>query len=131
MSRLAELIAQREGFGISGALPTRNDNPGDLMHAPGEMHPADAPNSIGSFTDAAAGWAALETQLQRYAARGLTLAEMICGTPDSNGQLQGGYAPAPQNDAVGYVHFLCDGLPATSDMLVVDALKIPGRTPNV
>jgi hypothetical protein len=31
---LARLIAQEEGYGIPGAVPTRDNNPGDLHHSP-------------------------------------------------------------------------------------------------
>lgn len=45
-SLLATLIAKREGFGIPGALPTRQNNPGDLRHANGESHDPADPNGI-------------------------------------------------------------------------------------
>jgi len=114
MSKLAQLIGKREGFGVPGDLPTRNNNPGDLMHAPGEVHPADAPNSIGSFPTPAAGWAALERQLSLWAARGLTIAQAIETE-----------APPSCNDTAEYIAFICEGLPAPSTMPVAEALQIP------
>src|SRR6185437_4031555 len=36
---LARLISREEGFGIPGALPTRDHNPGDLRHSPHSAHP--------------------------------------------------------------------------------------------
>jgi hypothetical protein len=113
MSKLAQLIGKREGFGVTGALPTRNNNPGDLMHAPGEDHPADAPNSIGSFPTPQQGWAALEEQLQRWADRGLTIAQAIT--------LE---APPSCNDTAEYIDFICNELPAPSTMTVAQALEI-------
>lgn len=53
MSKLAQLIAKQEGFGIPGAVPTRDNNPGDLEHAPGEVHTGSSP--IGSFATAQEG----------------------------------------------------------------------------
>jgi len=125
MSKLEQLIAQREGFGVAGDLPTRSNNPGDLRHAPGEMHDPANPNSVGSFASVSQGWAALERQLGLYASRGLTLEQMICGVPDAQGQLQGGYAPdSDGNDSNAYLDFLCQGLDCMPDTLVSDALKI-------
>ena len=114
MTLLARLIAQREGFGIPGDLPTRNANPGDLMHAPGEIHPANEPNSIGSFPTPADGWEALERQLQLWADRGLTLAEAISTE-----------APPSCNDTAEYINFVCNGLALPSTATVAQALEIP------
>jgi hypothetical protein len=117
MSLLAQLIAKREGFYIPGSLPRRRHNPGDLTHAPGEHHPTDAPDSIGSFGNVKKGWARLTGQLVDFAARGLTLQQAI-----------NEYAPAsvPGNDPVAYVQFLCVAGGWTADTLVSDALKTLG-----
>ena len=120
MSLLAQLVAKREGFGIPGALPTRNSNPGDLRHAPGETHAAGDPNGIGSFDSVAAGWAALEMQLRLYAQRGLTVGQMVAL-----------YAPpGDHNDTQGYLDFVCEGLGCTPDTLVSNALVIQGAMPT-
>lgn len=113
MSKLAELIAKEEGFGLPGTIPTRGHNPGDLRHAPGESHPEGSPNSVGSFVDDTAGWAALERQLQLYAGRNLTLRECIAI-----------YAPPVENDSERYLKFVCEGLECSPDILVSEALKI-------
>jgi hypothetical protein len=114
MSKLEQLMAQREGFGIPGALPTRNNNPGDLRHAPGEMHDPGKPDSVGSFANPRAGWGALERQIALEASRDLTLEQMVAiYAPESDG-----------NDTAGYLNFLCDGLGCAPDTLVSDALKI-------
>lgn len=115
MSKLAQLIGKREGYGIAGDLPTRQNNPGDLMHAPGEVHPADAPNSIGSFPTPAEGWAALEGQLIRWAGRNLTIAQALT--------LE---APPSCNNTAEYIQYICDGLPCTPDTPVAQALLIEG-----
>jgi len=115
MSKLAQLIAREEGFYVPGSLPNRNNNPGDLRHAPGETH-AGNPNAVGAFDTVEEGWAALERQLGLYAERGLTLSQMV----DS-------YAPpSDDNDSVQYLQFLCDGLGCTPDTLVSQALDVPG-----
>lgn len=115
MSKLARLIAQYEGFGVPAALPTRNDNPGDLRHAPGEMHAPDDPNGVGSFESIEAGWAALERQLQLYADRHMSLRAAIYA-----------YAPpADGNDAERYLDVVCAGLNCSPDTLVSEALKQP------
>lgn len=110
---IAELIAKEEGFYVDGSIPQRQHNPGDLRHAPGESHPEGSPNSVGSFPDDAAGWAALERQLGLYAERGLTLRQCI--------EI---YAPDVENDTQRYLDFVCTGLNCGPDILVADALKI-------
>ena len=115
---LAQLIAKREGFGITGDLPTRQNNPGDLRHAPGEAHPADAPNSVGSFDTPAEGWAALERQLELYAQRGMTVGQAIAC-----------YAPPTENDSAEYLQFICDGLGCTPETTMTTALAITNEGP--
>lgn len=113
--RIVELFAQREGWDLPGDLPTRQHNPLDLMHAPGESHPANAPQSIGSFATPADGWQAGLRQLNLWASRGLTVAEAIA--------IQ---APPSENDTLGYIDFVCNNLQCSTRTLVSDALKIPG-----
>lgn len=112
MSKLAQLISQQEGFGILGDLPTRQNNPGDLRHAPGEVHTGD-PNGIGSFDTAADGFAALERQLQLYALRGLTLQEAVYE-----------FAPPSENDSAAYLAFVCKGLGCDPDTPMSEALQL-------
>jgi hypothetical protein len=111
MSKLAELIAKQEGFGIAGDIPTTHNNPGDLEHAPGETHNDGTP--VGEFPTVAAGWAALENQLQDYANRGLNLSQMV----DI-------YAPPSENNTNAYLDFICEGLGCQPNTLVKDALLI-------
>lgn len=114
MSKLARLMAQREGDGIPGAIPTTHNNPGDLLHANGETHPANAPNSVGSFPTPEAGWNALEEQLDKFSARNLTLAQMATI-----------YWPEPQNDTASCLKFICDGLGLPGAASVTEALEQP------
>lgn len=112
MSKLAHLIAQEEGYGIAGALPTRDNNPGDLRHSPHSFHSGD-PNAIGQIPTAAEGWADLERQLARYAARGMTLEQAIYE-----------FAPPSENNSAAYLAFVCAGLGCVPGTLVGDALQI-------
>lgn len=113
MSKLATLISQQEGFGILGDLPTRQNNPGDLRHAPGEVHDIGSPNGIGSFDTVSDGFAALERQLQLYAHRGLTLKEAIYE-----------FAPPSENNSAAYLAFVCEGLGCNADIPVSQALNL-------
>jgi selenocysteine lyase/cysteine desulfurase len=113
MTLLARLISKEEGFGIPGALPTRDNNPGDLRHSPHSSHTPDAPDAIGKIDSVADGWADLERQLQRYAERGLTLAQMVEA-----------YAPDSENDSAAYLAFLCKGLNLSPETPVAEALKL-------
>lgn len=113
MTLLARLIAKEEGFGIPGALPTRNHNPGDLRHSPHSQHPDD-PNAIGVIDTDADGWADLERQLRIYAERGLTLVQLVEV-----------YAPPDENDTARYLKFVCDGLGMGPGATVAEALQKP------
>jgi hypothetical protein len=112
MTKLAYLISKMEGFGIPGAIPTVRNNPGDLEHAPGETHPPDAPDSVGSFATPEEGWERLEEQLQEDAARGWTLEQFVYT-----------YAPPGENDSEQYLNFLCAGGGWTPDTPVATALQ--------
>jgi hypothetical protein len=114
MSKLAHLIAQREGFGIPGAIPTRDNNPGDLRHSPHASHAGEGSNAIGIIDTLADGWADLERQLQLYAKRGLTLRDMIINY----------YAPANENDSEAYLQFVCAGLGVSPETSVTEALEV-------
>jgi hypothetical protein len=113
VSKLARLMAQEEGFGIAGAVPTIRNNPGDLTHAPGEVHAPNDPNGVGSFQTAEEGWDALERQLQIFADHHMTLRAAIYT-----------YAPPSQNDSERYLNFICEGLGCTPDTPVAEALKL-------
>jgi hypothetical protein len=110
-TKLAQLVARREGFGLAGTKPTRDHNPGDLEHAP-HVHAWDG--KIGVEPDDDAGWTDLERQLTLYAGRGMPLAQMV---PI--------YAPPSQNAADEYLQFLCDGLGFTGGTSVSEALSVP------
>jgi hypothetical protein len=110
-TRLAQLIARREGFGIPGDKPTRDHNPGDLEHAP---HITGWDGAIGIEPSDDAGWADLERQLQLYASRGMTIRQMVAI-----------YAPPNENDTASYLDFITSNLACTPDTSVSEALQIP------
>ena len=112
MSKLAQLIAKEEGYGIPGSVPTRDNNPGDLRHSPHSFHNGD-PNAIGQIPTIEEGWADLERQLQLYGERGLTLREAIYE-----------FAPPSENNSEAYLNYVCQGLGCQPDILVTEALKI-------
>lgn len=112
-SKLAELIAQEEGFDVPGSVPNRDNNPGDLRHSPHSFHDPDDPDGIGIIDNAADGWADLNRQLQLYADRGLTLGQAIYE-----------FAPPTENNSSAYLQFICNGLNCSPDIRVSDALKI-------
>jgi hypothetical protein len=111
MTKLAEAIAHEEGFYVQGSVPSVNNNPGDLEHAPGEAHPTSSP--IGTFADIASGWAALEAQLQKYAERGMTVEQMVYV-----------YAPPSENNSAAYLSYVCQYVGCTPATLVSDALQL-------
>lgn len=113
MSKLARLIAQEEGFNVPGSIPNRDHNPGDLRHSPHSFHTAAAPDAIGQIDDDADGWADLEHQLNLYALRGMTLAQMVEE-----------YAPPSENNSAAYLDYVCNGLPLPSTATVAQALEI-------
>lgn len=101
--RLMLAIAQQEGYGRTGKVPTRLNNPGDLMFA----HQANAkPHAItgadgkvrtyAEFAKIEDGFAALRRQIYLDRERGLTLAEFVRK-----------YAPASDgNNPSAYMKFL-------------------------
>ena len=112
MSKLARLIAQEEGFYVSGSIPQRQNNPGDLEHSPHSFHTGSDP--VGEIDTTENGWADLERQLQLYAQRGLTLREAIYE-----------FAPPIENNSEQYLEFICSGLNLPATYTVAEALKIP------
>lgn len=114
MTKLAQLIAKQEGFGVPGAIPTRDNNPGDLRHSPHSSHTGEGPDDIGIIDTPVDGWADLERQLQIYAKRGLTIQQMIAE-----------YAPPEDGNATSaYLQNVCSGLGLPPSTLVSVALRI-------
>lgn len=103
MTKLALLIARREGFFELGSIPQRRNNPGDLRHSPHSEHPEGA-NDIGTIDTVEHGWEDEERQLQLYADRGMTLKQAIYE-----------WAPPSENDSEGYLRFVLDGFGGVVD----------------
>ena len=96
---LAEAIAKQEGFGNSGNLPTRLNNPGDLTYqgqagaTPYTVIGDDGVSrTFAQFQTPDAGWQALDNQLNLDAGRGLTISQEIAKwAPASDGNNPTGY----------------------------------------
>lgn len=114
MTLLAHLISKMEGFGIPGAQPTRKNNPGDLRHSPHSSHEGEGPNDIGEIDTIEHGWEDLEEQLQKDAARNMTLQQLVET-----------YAPPNENNTQRYLDYLCTGLGVGPDTPVAEAIQIP------
>lgn len=115
-TKLAQLIAKNEGWGVPGSVPTTHNNPGDLRHGPHETHPK-GPNDIGWVDTLDHGWEDLERQLQLYAKRGMTLREVAYT-----------YAPPSDNNPTeAYLQSLCKGSGCSDKTLVAEVLKIPAE----
>jgi hypothetical protein len=131
MTRLAQLIAKQEGFGIPGAIPTIRHNPGDLRHSPHSAHPGGDQNAIGTIDTDEHGWEDLDFELLLIAHRhpDLTLGEFVGGQRLPNGTVKcGGYpgwAPAEDgNDPAAYTAALVDGLGMPSGTPFARVLQI-------
>ena len=85
---LGEAIARFEGFFQSGSVAARNHNPGNLRAGTGQIG-TDA-RGYAIFADDAAGFAALDNQIDLNVARGLSLDEFFAGKPG----VYAGYAPS-------------------------------------
>lgn len=94
---LIEAIARMEGWGVEGALPTRDNNPGDICAGEfAEAHGAlAAPGRFAVFETAAQGFAALRDLLTRHYV-GMTLQAALDR-----------YAPPVENDSQTYLRNVC------------------------
>ena len=113
MLLFCRLCAEMEGWGKLGAIPTKDNNPMDLFHSPHSEHP-EGPG-VGVIGTLAEGWQDAERQARLWADRGLTLREAI--------HLQ---APAPENDEVGYLKFVAEGLGVDADTPMSKVVEIEG-----
>lgn len=118
-TKLAQLMAKQEGFGIKGAIPTTRNNPTDLRHSPHSQHPGGPAhaNDIGTIDTIEHGWDDAERQLRIYAQEGLTLQQMVYRFAP----------PSDHNNSAAYLNFVCMGLGMSPDTPVADALKIPAE----
>jgi len=116
MTLFAKLVAQEEGFGVPGKIPTIRHNPGDLRHSPHSEHPGGPAHAedVGTIDTDADGWADLERQLQIWAKEGLTIRQAITLRQ----------APSIENDSERYLNFICAGLKLPPETPMSQALKI-------
>lgn len=94
LSEWARAIAAFEGWGKSGSLAQRNNNPGNLRYA-GQSGAVQGERGFAKFSTPEAGWAALERQLGLYVARdpNKTLAQqMAVYAPSLDGNDPAAYA---------------------------------------
>jgi len=137
-TKLAQLIAKQEGFGVPGAVPTRSHNPGDLRHSPHSEHLSGKPDGIGIIDTDDHGWDDLERQLwlnskrmvevdpktkQKCPARWMTLEDCIYlwAPPEDNNNT------SAYLDGVlkGFKGDLAYGDPVTAGMKLSYVLSIP------
>jgi len=76
LDKLCSAIAKEEGFFVAGALPARNNNPGDLRSAPWLVNPA-IEHGFWHARSTAEGIAGLYHQVALDIARGWTLRQLI------------------------------------------------------
>ena len=114
MSKLAEVMAKMEGFGVPGTIATVRNNPLNLRHGPNATHPPDDPNGIGYYATVDLGWADGERQLQLFAERDLTLRKMIYEFAP----------PADNNSTEDYLDFICSELGCGPHTFVSHAIFI-------
>jgi hypothetical protein len=119
MTLLARAMAEQEGFFRAGTRAARNCNPGNLRPPAGvTLHGQSGldPQGFAVFPDAAAGWAALDHQIDIDAARGHTLATFLRK-----------YAPAAENDTAKYIAFVALRLGVGAETSLADLRQEVGR----
>lgn len=106
---IAGAIQRQEGW-YPGSVAYQNNNPGNLIYA-GQAGATAGPGGFAQFGSYQAGLDALQNQLQLYAARGLTIQEMMDV-----------YAPAsqPGNNPVAYASNVAGALGVSPDTRLLD-----------
>lgn len=144
MTRLAQLIAQQEGFFIAGSVPQRRNNPGDLRHGNHCQHSTAAtlvldpvtglpinPNDIGLIDTIEHGWQDLERQLMLIAGRLISVDPITHEpvSPPRKSTLSDCvyiWAPPTENNSSAYLDFIIAGFGGVVDAgsLLADVLQI-------
>lgn len=89
--KLASAIATAEGYFVSGSVPQRNNNPGDLRGAPWLTSPKIVNNFV-VFPDTASGVAGCYHQIALDVARGQSLRQLVSRwAPSSDGNNTANY----------------------------------------
>lgn len=103
---ICQAIARKEGYGIKGDRPTRNNNPGDLEYGPFaithgstglEVVPAGEHARFAIFPTADVGFHAMEARLSTGWYVGKTIRELCIK-----------YAPPSENDTLKYIADICE-----------------------
>jgi len=121
LDNFSQAIATLEGFGIPGARPTRDNNPGDLKFGPGMTGRDEAGSGgIAVFADVGDGWDALNGYITQHAAAhpewdfydfahyyatGNTLGQPAAGeaNPDSTAETIAGYLGVDPSSSISSV----------------------------
>jgi hypothetical protein len=112
---LIEAIARMEGYGVPGAIPTRDNNPGDIVAgrfaASEGATGVDARNQrFATFATPEDGFKALRDLLNSPAYRGLTVEQAI-----------NKYAPPCENATTNYVALVCHWTGLTPDTVLTES----------
>jgi len=114
LNALAQAIQTQEGY-YPGTLAYTNNNPGNLVYA-GQPGATQGAGGFAAFSSYAAGYQALQNQIQLDAARGTD----VNGNPVTTvGQLITSWAPPSQNDTAAYIASVTaqTGFSASDDLL--------------
>ncbi len=122
---IAQAIAQKEGFYVSGSIAQRNNNPGNLR----SWGSTPIVSGYAKFATVQDGWNALYSQIQTNIGRGLTLNEFFAGKPG----VYAGYSPSSDgNQPIAYATFVGSqvGIPVDVPLPQIDpsTLAISGTT---
>jgi hypothetical protein len=107
---LMNSIAKMEGWGVSGSIATRNNNPGNLRSGVGQIGSENTVSgTFATFATPADGWAALQYQVELDSSRGMTLRDFIYK-----------YAPPTENNTSSYLNSLVSDLGISADSSLSD-----------
>jgi hypothetical protein len=112
---IAQAIAQKEGFYVSGSIAQRNNNPGNLR----SWGSNPIVSGYAKFATIQDGWNALYSQINKNIGRGLTLNEFFAGKPG----VYPGYSPSSDNNQpIAYAAFVGSqvGIPVDTPLSQID-----------
>jgi len=118
-SILATAMARQEGYGVSGSVAQRNNNPGNLMSPPGGTWAGQVgvdSKGFAVFSSADAGWTALDKDISANA--DLSLSQFIAK-----------YAPSSENNTAAYIANVSNWTGADPNQSVADI--VAGNVPTV
>lgn len=95
LTSIATAIGNFEGVNVANSLAQRNNNPGNLKYAGQSGAIGQDANGFAIFDTQSDGQAALLSQLNLYAGRGLTLSQAL-----------NIYAPSSENNTSNYIGYV-------------------------